>query len=61
LKAEAERILNELGLDASDATRVFYKQEVLRKGERARSGNRPRFERAMAKVKDRSPESKDRM
>ena len=32
LKAEAERILNELGLDASDAIRVFYKQVVLRKG-----------------------------
>ena len=32
LKAEAERILDELGLDASDAIRVFYKQVVLRKG-----------------------------
>jgi DNA-damage-inducible protein J len=32
LKAEAERILNQLGLDASDAIRVFYKQVVLRKG-----------------------------
>jgi len=35
LKAEAERILNELGLDASDAIRVFYKQVVLRKGFRS--------------------------
>ncbi len=32
LKAEAERILDELGLDAGDAIRVFYKQVVLRKG-----------------------------
>jgi DNA-damage-inducible protein J len=32
LKAEAERILDELGLDADDAIRVFYKQVVLRKG-----------------------------
>src|SRR5207302_11335380 len=32
LKAEAERIFDELGLDASDAIRVFYKQVVLRKG-----------------------------
>jgi DNA-damage-inducible protein J len=32
LKAEAERILDKLGLDASDAIRVFYKQVVLRKG-----------------------------
>jgi DNA-damage-inducible protein J len=32
LKAQAERILDELGLDASDAIRVFYKQVVLRKG-----------------------------
>ena len=32
LMAEAERILDELGLDASDAIRVFYKQVVLRKG-----------------------------
>jgi DNA-damage-inducible protein J len=32
LKAEAERILDELGLDVSDAIRVFYKQVVLRKG-----------------------------
>ena len=32
LKAEAERILGELGLDVSDAIRVFYKQVVLRRG-----------------------------
>jgi DNA-damage-inducible protein J len=32
LKAQAERILGELGLDASDAIRVFYRQIVLRKG-----------------------------
>jgi DNA-damage-inducible protein J len=32
LKADAERILDEIGLDASDAIRVFYKQVVLRKG-----------------------------
>lgn len=32
LKAQAERILDQLGLDASDAIRVFYKQVVLRKG-----------------------------
>ena len=32
LKAEAERILGDLGLDASDAIRIFYKQVVLRKG-----------------------------
>jgi DNA-damage-inducible protein J len=32
LKADAERILKELGLDASDAIRVFYRQVVLRKG-----------------------------
>lgn len=32
LKADAERILDKLGLDASDAIRVFYKQVVLRKG-----------------------------
>ena len=32
LKADAERILEELGLDVSDAIRVFYKQVVLRKG-----------------------------
>jgi len=29
--------------------------------ERARRGNRSRFERAMAKVKNRSPEPKDRL
>jgi DNA-damage-inducible protein J len=32
LKAKAERILDKLGLDASDAIRVLYKQVVLRKG-----------------------------
>ncbi len=32
LKADAERILEELGLDVSDAIRVFYRQVVLRKG-----------------------------
>jgi DNA-damage-inducible protein J len=32
LKAEAERVLAALGLSASDAIRVFYKQVVLRKG-----------------------------
>ena len=32
LKAQAERILDELGLDASDAIRVFYRQVVLRRG-----------------------------
>jgi DNA-damage-inducible protein J len=32
LKAQAERILDELGLDVSGAIRVFYKQVVLRKG-----------------------------
>ncbi len=32
LKAEAERILAALGMNASDAIRVFYKQVVLRKG-----------------------------
>jgi DNA-damage-inducible protein J len=32
LKAEAERILDELGPDVSDAIRVFYQQVVLRKG-----------------------------
>jgi DNA-damage-inducible protein J len=32
LKAEAERILDELGLGAADAIRVFYKQVVLRQG-----------------------------
>ena len=28
LKARAERILGEVGLDASDAIRMFYKQEA---------------------------------
>lgn len=32
LKAQAERILDELGADASDAIRVFYRQVVLRNG-----------------------------
>jgi DNA-damage-inducible protein J len=32
LKAQAERVLDELGLDASDANHVFYKQVVLRNG-----------------------------
>jgi DNA-damage-inducible protein J len=32
LKAEAESVLAALGLNASDAIRVFYKQVVLRKG-----------------------------
>jgi DNA-damage-inducible protein J len=32
LKAEAEQILDELGLGADEAIRVFYKQVVLRKG-----------------------------
>jgi DNA-damage-inducible protein J len=32
LKADAERILDELGLGADAAIRVFYKQVVLRKG-----------------------------
>jgi DNA-damage-inducible protein J len=32
LKAEAESILDDLGLDVSDAIRVFYRQVVLRKG-----------------------------
>ena len=32
MKADAERILDELGLDPDDAIRVFYKQVVLRKG-----------------------------
>jgi DNA-damage-inducible protein J len=32
LQAEAERIFEELGLNASDAIRVFYRQVVLRKG-----------------------------
>jgi DNA-damage-inducible protein J len=32
LKAQAERVLERLGLNPSDAIRVFYKQIVLRKG-----------------------------
>jgi DNA-damage-inducible protein J len=32
LKSDAETILESLGLTASDAIRVFYKQIVLRKG-----------------------------
>ncbi|HWE40237.1 MAG TPA: type II toxin-antitoxin system RelB/DinJ family antitoxin [Isosphaeraceae bacterium] len=32
LKAEAEAILDRLGLDASDAIRLFYKQVTLQKG-----------------------------
>ena len=32
LKAEAEGILESLGMNPSDAIRVFYKQAVLRKG-----------------------------
>jgi DNA-damage-inducible protein J len=32
LKAEAEGILDSLGLNPSDAIRVFYKQVVLREG-----------------------------
>jgi DNA-damage-inducible protein J len=32
LKADAERILEELGLGADEAIRVFYKQVVLRTG-----------------------------
>jgi DNA-damage-inducible protein J len=32
LKAEAEGILNSLGVNPSDAIRMFYKQVVLRKG-----------------------------
>jgi DNA-damage-inducible protein J len=32
LKAEAEAILERLGLSASDAIRLFYKQVALRKG-----------------------------
>jgi DNA-damage-inducible protein J len=32
LKIEAERILNKLGLNPSDAVRLFYKQVVIRKG-----------------------------
>ncbi len=32
LKADAESVLNRLGLNASEAIRLFYKQVVLRKG-----------------------------
>jgi DNA-damage-inducible protein J len=32
LKAEAEGVLADLGLSASEAIRVFYRQVVLRKG-----------------------------
>jgi DNA-damage-inducible protein J len=32
LKAEAEAVLEQLGLTASDAIRLFYKQVALRKG-----------------------------
>jgi DNA-damage-inducible protein J len=32
LKAEAESILDRLGMNPSDAIRVFYKQVVMRKG-----------------------------
>jgi mRNA interferase YafQ len=32
LKADAEAILDELGLTASDAIRLFYRQVTLRKG-----------------------------
>jgi DNA-damage-inducible protein J len=32
LKADAEAVLDELGLTASDAIRLFYKQVALRKG-----------------------------
>jgi DNA-damage-inducible protein J len=32
LKAEAEGILNSLGMNPSDAIRMFYKQVVMRKG-----------------------------
>jgi DNA-damage-inducible protein J len=32
LKAQAEAVLDELGLTASDAIRLFYKQVALRKG-----------------------------
>jgi DNA-damage-inducible protein J len=32
LKVEAETILNDLGLNASDAIRLFYKQVTLRRG-----------------------------
>jgi len=32
LKADAEAVLDELGLTASDAIRLFYKQAALRRG-----------------------------
>jgi len=32
LKAEAESILDQIGLSSSDAIRMFYKQITLRKG-----------------------------
>jgi len=32
LKADAEAVLDELGLTASDAIRLFYKQVALRRG-----------------------------
>jgi DNA-damage-inducible protein J len=32
LKADAESVLNRLGLSASEAIRLFYKQVVLRQG-----------------------------
>lgn len=32
LKAQAERVLEKLGLNASDAIRLFYKQVALQKG-----------------------------
>jgi DNA-damage-inducible protein J len=32
LKADAEAVLHELGLTASDAIRLFYKQLAMRKG-----------------------------
>ena len=32
LKSDAEKILDSLGMTASDAIRIFYKQVVLRKG-----------------------------
>ncbi len=54
LKAEAEGILNSLGMNPSDAIRMFYKQVVMRKGlplEVAVSNAETR--RAMAGVKGR--------
>ena len=32
LKAQAERVLEKLGLDASQAVRMFYRQVVMQKG-----------------------------